>query len=227
MIASDTDQGGQVGRTSEFVAWLLRQQDRDDPVGDLARDIQRDIERHSFPRLSGVAGVRDWVRFCLYPRIQNSDVFRAFDEALAEYRTGEYRTWDKLKVLMAEHPTLNDFGIGHGSAHYSPNDSPEFKDLVLQTERDVLSGSMADVIWTVHWLRLNVEPIKTINRRHSSYGLKHLAEKFSPNLYLSNGVLIAAAMIVGYPFELDPPNAMFGMSERSLKRLHRAAARLR
>ena len=213
-------------RTSDFVAWLLCQQDRDDPVGDLARDIQRDIQRGKFPRLSGVAGVRDWVRFCLYPLIQKSDVFRSFDWALAEYRTGEYRTWDKLKALMDEHPTLNHFGIGHGSAHYSPNDSPEWRDSILQSEREMLGDCTADVTWTIGWLRLNVEPIKTINRRHSSYGLKHLAEKFSPNLYLSNGVFIAAAMIVGYPFELDPPNAMFGMSERSLKRLHRAAARL-
>ena len=214
-------------RTSDLVAWLLRQQDRDDPVGDLARDIQRDIERDSFPRLSGVAGVRNWVRFCLYPRIQNSNVFRSFDEALAEYRTGEYRTLDKLRALMDEHPTLNDFGIGYGSAHDRPDDSPEFKASILQTERHALLENVADVTWTIHWLRSNVEPIKTINRRHSSYGLKHLAEKFSPNLYLSNGVFIAAAMIVGYPFEVDPPNAMFGMSERSLKRLNRAAPRLR
>ena len=215
-----------MGNTSDFVAWLLRQQDRDDPVGDLARDIQRDIQRNRFALSSGVASVRDWVRFCLYPRTQNSNVFRSFDEAFAEYRTGEYRTLDKLKALMDEHPTLNDFGIGHGSAHDWPDDSPEFKASILQTERHALLDNVADVTWTIRWLRLNVEPIKTINRRHSSYGLKHLAEKFSPNLYLSNGVFIAAALLVGYPFELDPPNAMFGMSERSLKRLNRAAARL-
>jgi hypothetical protein len=108
----------------------------------------------------------------------------------------------------------------------SRNDSQEEKDLIFQAEREMLGDNMADLIWTIDWLRSNVEPIKTINRRHSSYGLKHLAEKFSPGGYLSNGVFIAAAMIVGYPFEVDPPNAMFGMSERSLKRLHRAAARL-
>ena len=196
-------------------------------MGDLARDIQRDIERRRFSLTSGVASVRKYVRVCLYPRTQNSNVWRSFDEAVAEYRTGEYRTLDKLKALMDEHPTLNDFGIGHGSAHDWPDDSPEFKASILQTERHALLDNVADVIWTVHWLRLNVEPIKTINRRHSSYGLKHLAERFSPNLYLSNGVFIAAAMIVGYPFKLDPPNAMFGMSERSIKQLSRAAARLR
>jgi hypothetical protein len=225
-----------VRRTSDFVAWLLRQQDRDDPVGDLAQDIQRDIQRNKFSRLSDVAGVRSWVRFRLYPLTQNSDVFRSFDEAFAEYRTGECRTWDKLRALMDEHPTLSHFGIGQSSDEWflsvSPewkeswNDSPEQKDRIFQAERRMLGDCTADVTWTIGWLRLNVEPIKTINRRHSSYGLKHLAEKFSPNLYLSNGVFIAAALIVGYPFKVDPPNAMFGMSERSIRRLHRAAARI-
>jgi uncharacterized protein YozE (UPF0346 family) len=209
-----------VRRTSDFVAWLLRQQDRDDPVGDFARDMQRDS---SFPLMADVDDVRDYV----YSLRRDAPV--PFSEAVAEYRTGEYRTWDKLNALMDEHPTLNHFGIGHCSALYSPNASPEWNDRILQGHREHLRVSIADVIWTVGWLRSNVEPIKTINRRHSSYGLKHLAELFRPTdyiCYLSNGVFIAAAMIVGYPFKLDPPNAMFGMSERSLKRLHRAAARL-
>ena len=200
-------------RTSDFVAWLLRQQDRDDPVGDFARDMQRDS---SFPLMADVDDVRDYV----YSLRRDAPV--PFSEAVAEYRTGEYRTWDKLNALMDEHPTLNHFGIGHCSALYSPNASPEWNDRILQGHREHLRVSIADVIWTVGWLRSNVEPIKTINRRHSSYGLKHLAELFRPTdyiCYLSNGVFIAAAMIVGYPFKLDPPNAMFGMSERSIKRL--------
>ena len=200
-----------MGNTSDFVAWLLRQQDRDDPVGDFARDVQRDS---SFPLMADVAGVSAYV----YSLRRDAPI--PLDEAVAEYRTGEYRTWDKLKALMAEHPTLNDFGIGHGSAEYS-NDSPEWR--ILQAKREILRARIPEVIWTVDWLRSNVEPIKTINRRHSSYGLKHLAQLFCPNGYLTNGVFIAAALLVGYPFEVDPPNAMFGMSERSIKRLHRAA----
>ena len=133
----------------------------------------------------------------------------------------------RLDALMAEHPTLSHSGIGHGSGEWRSDKSPEWRDRILQAEREMFRESIDDVIWTVDWLRSNVEPIKTINRRHSSYGLKHLAEKFSPNGYLSNGVLIAAAMIVGYPFKVDPPNVMFGMSQRSIKELSRAAARLR
>lgn len=210
-----------MSNTSDFVAWLIRQQDRDDPVGDIARDIQRDIQRDSsFPLMADVAGISAY----LYPLPQ--DAQRSFDEAVAEYRTGESRTWDKLKALMAEHPTLTHFGI-RSTGECFPDESPEWRDRILQAEREMFRDSTADVIWTIAWLRSNVEPIKTINRRHSSYGLKHLAEKFSPNGYLSNGVFIAAAMIVGYPFKVNPPNVMFGMSQRSIKELSRAAARLR
>ncbi len=74
--------------------------------------------------------------------------------------------------------------------------------------------------WTVRWLEDNIEPIKTVNRRHSSYGLKHIAEPHSPKRYLTNGVFIAAALIAGYPVMFDDtPNPSFGMSEKSIKAL--------
>jgi len=131
----------------------------------------------------------------------------------------------RLDALMAEQPFLNNFGIG---LYWRDESKPrEERARRLEELRQMLRDNVEDVRWAVEWLTLNVEPIQTINQRHSSYGLKHLAEKFSPNGYLSNGVLIAAAMIVGYPFKVNPPNVMFGMSQRSIKELSRAAARLR
>jgi hypothetical protein len=63
---------------------------------------------------------------------------------------------------------------------------------------------------------------KTINRRHSSYGLKHLAE---PEIgYVTNGAFIAAAVHCGFSFETypDSPNVCFGISEKSIKAKQRA-----
>ncbi|WP_327686452.1 hypothetical protein [Streptomyces sp. NBC_00467] len=37
--------------------------------------------------------------------------------------------------------------------------------------------------------------------------------------YLPNGVFIASALIVGYPFRYDQPNVRFGMSQRDLNKL--------
>jgi hypothetical protein len=52
-----------------------------------------------------------------------------------------------------------------------------------------------------------LEPIRSINRRHSSYGMKHVAERLTfslpgdvivPPRYVSNGQLIAAAIHAGF-----------------------------
>lgn len=59
--------------------------------------------------------------------------------------------------------------------------------------------------------------IKTINKRHSSYGLKHMAEKEIG--YVTNGVFIAAAIHCGYNVQVSPdgPNVSINISEKSLK----------
>lgn len=73
-------------------------------------------------------------------------------------------------------------------------------------------------------------PIRSINRKHSSYSLKHLAEKRAKKLsqidgenvdYITNGALILAMADAGFDFvhESDSPNVFFNVSERELKRL--------
>ncbi|MFJ9703434.1 hypothetical protein [Streptomyces fradiae] len=48
--------------------------------------------------------------------------------------------------------------------------------------------------------------------------MKHLIED-ATDLYMTNGVFIAAALIVGYPFRYAKPNVLFGMSRRDLNKL--------
>jgi hypothetical protein len=52
---------------------------------------------------------------------------------------------------------------------------------------------------------------KTMRRKHSSYGLKHEAERWS-GAYISNGAFIAAASLEGYTIERERPNACFSLS---------------
>ncbi len=71
------------------------------------------------------------------------------------------------------------------------------------------------------------DPIQSINKRHSSYGLKHLAERRAKRLsnnevnYISNGALILAMVDAGFRFvrEGDSPNVCFNVSERAIKRM--------
>jgi hypothetical protein len=78
------------------------------------------------------------------------------------------------------------------------------------------------------WIKTCCRPMKTINRKFSSYGLKHRAEDwgalmnkhFNTNIfepYVSNGAFIQAAKNLGYspyPVDFNNPNAYFRMAVR-------------
>lgn len=65
---------------------------------------------------------------------------------------------------------------------------------------------------------------KTVNRRHTSYGYKHMVELWSRNQkltcsYVCNGAFIVAAVALGVPFQvIDSVNVLFGFHERDLNR---------
>lgn len=180
---------------------LLKSLDHDTAARQRVATVLRDGEKISLQKAQHVvaveAGFANWKAL-----LDASDVER------------------RLAVVMTEEPLLNDFGIGLYSGHRRKPREERMR--ILAEDRQRLRDSLDDVEWTAEWLRSNVEPIKTINRRRSSYGLKHIAEKHSPRGYLTNGVFIAAAMVAEYPFRItDSPNPQFGMSEKSIKRLSR------
>ena len=69
------------------------------------------------------------------------------------------------------------------------------------------------------------EPIQTINKKHTSNGLKHIAERWAKKVscgeinYISNGNLILAMVDAGFRFQRDgnSPNVYFNVSERAIK----------
>ena len=129
----------------------------------------------------------------------------------------------RLVITMVKIPELNAHGVGL-YPHHARLPVPE-RDKFLADERSELRRSLDRVAATVEWLQKHIRSIKTINLNHTSYGLKHIAEKEIG--YIPNGVFVAAAIIAGYPYRLHKPNAAFGMSERSIresaKRVGRAA----
>lgn len=142
-----------------------------------------------------------------------------------------YRSWSALLVAperdrrlaaaMVEEPRLNANGMGPGA--YSGT---------LQERRDRFDRwrtelrSRADHVEKVRaWLVENVDPRKTVNPAAGSYSLKHIAEELLGE-YVSNGELIAAAIIAGYPYRREggsSPNVSFGMTAGSLKAARQAA----
>lgn len=181
---------------------LLKSLDRDDDARERVSAVLRDDGNVTLQKVQHVvaveAGFPSW-----------KDLLDAKD---VEHR---------LAIAMNEEPLLNDFGIGPYSGNRRKPREERLR--ILAEDRKKLRNSLDDVAWTVQWLESNIKPIKTINRRRSSYVLKHIAEKHSPKGYLTNGAFVAAAMIAGYPYKIsaDSPNPQFGMSEKSIKRLSR------
>ena len=69
--------------TIPFYRWLLKQQDRDDPIGDLAKDIQRD---KSFPiRTSSLQKLKDH----LITKSPCDEAIQALEEAHAEFKNNK------------------------------------------------------------------------------------------------------------------------------------------
>lgn len=73
----------------------------------------------------------------------------------------------------------------------------------------------------VDWINSNFDSIKSINERHTSYGLKHLFEN-NGGFYISNGAFKGAMLESG--FEAKDESALnwkFNVSEKSIKAIQK------
>jgi hypothetical protein len=124
-------------------------------------------------------------------------------------------TSEDIKAVIEKIPQLTDFGIGlyEQGRGLSPDERAE----EFRRHQQDLIDSAASCTLVCQWLA-NLEKTKTINERHSSYGLKHMAARAIG--YVTNGVFIAAAVHCGFPYRLHPesPNVCFGISERSIRK---------
>jgi hypothetical protein len=96
----------------------------------------------------------------------------------------------------------------HGLQPYDYREAPE------PFPEKYISGIIISRIWLRHFKKS-----KGINRAHSSYGLKHVAENWSGK-YVCNGALIAAAAGLGIqqiPVFPDSPNTYLAISYGSWK----------
>lgn len=73
----------------------------------------------------------------------------------------------------------------------------------------------------VEWINTNFDSIKSINERHTSYGLKHIFEN-NGGFYISNGAFKGAMLQCG--FEAKDESALnwkFNVSEKSIKAIQK------
>lgn len=118
-----------------------------------------------------------------------------------------------IEAVMAQAPQLTHFGFGVFDAHER---TPEQRKAELAKGRQEMltAGAVYEFTLAREFLARRGKRA-TINNSSSSYGLKHQAEHTCGE-YISNGMLIAAAIHLGFKIKRDGPNAYLNIaSERT------------
>ena len=123
-------------------------------------------------------------------------------------------TREKIEQALEKLPELTAYGVGifeHGrglSMQEAKKEATKYRENLLNDVKDFEK--------ICEWLKA-IEKTPTINTTHTSYELKHIAERHVG--YSTNGTFIAAAIYSDFTFKVETgsPNVMFGMSTKSLK----------
>jgi len=70
---------------------------------------------------------------------------------------------------------------------------------------------IAELDHIIKYIERWFDKTKTINKKRSSYGIKHTVERNIDN-YVSNGELIASMILCGYKYKQDGINCYFNVS---------------
>ncbi|MBM9622227.1 hypothetical protein ACFQ60_15290 [Streptomyces zhihengii] len=116
-------------------------------------------------------------------------------------------TQSDLDQLMTAHPTLTSEGYGRSTL------VPADKEPDLRAD---LASDLTSVQQAADWIGELGWTSATSDDSPSSYHLKHVMEE-ATGRYVTNGALIAAALLVGVPVKLDGLNPPIGVSPQSLR----------
>jgi hypothetical protein len=117
--------------------------------------------------------------------------------------------------ILTQEPRLNDYGFGFSPGYRTLAEREAYFHVCRETIRE--PRSLAQFIAARGWLR-QFPRLKSINRRTTSYGLKHVAAHDIG--YVTNGVFIAAAIAEGFVVQRagNGPNAWFNISAQAWAR---------
>jgi len=141
-----------------------------------------------------------------------------------------------IRNVMEAEPRLSHWGYGVGRPKRKPdgkweNAKEHHARFLVEREQLLSDGPVEEFLRSLVLVQL-IAPIKTINRRSRSYGLKHRAENLKCTYpcgttlgpaYVANGSLIVAAVHAGFTYKTflddlgyEDVNVAFNMSQTSL-----------
>lgn len=114
------------------------------------------------------------------------------------------KIYKKIEEILIKEPNLRYYGMWHNNVKYG--------------EKSHFFNHIKEIKIVIDYLK-DVKPIKTFNKKYSSYTLKHWVENANKNVYIANGVFILGALLASFKIEKTNrcPNVYFNMSNKSLK----------
>jgi hypothetical protein len=109
-----------------------------------------------------------------------------------------------MEQVVAKIPNLTDFGF----EERPDRDGPRGRAALFEPK------ALRAFAMTCAWLRCQTKT-KNVNRRLDSHFLAHLVRALTGNEAVTNGVLIAAAIVCGFQVERCGPNALLNISHRA------------
>ena len=115
----------------------------------------------------------------------------------------------EMKRILEQEPTLSDFG--YGLSDFDKTQEERVARFRENRESICESRSLAQFVLARGWLS-QFTKLRSLNKRGSSYGLKHVAAHDIG--YVTNVVFIAAAIAEGFSVQRigDSPNAWLNIS---------------
>lgn len=136
-------------------------------------------------------------------------------------KTTEAEAAELFAKAAAEIPALTYFGVGlFCEAEVRREHGTPYVHQKMAEGQAELGRRLNQVAIAADWIKLQV-PTTSINLRCTSYTYKHDVERWmlsqGEEVYVCNGAFIAAAIGLGFKYQLDGPNAYFNFSRKALK----------
>ena len=110
-------------------------------------------------------------------------------------------TTSAIAAVLLKLPELTPNGVGLYEDFSRKYMAPETRAEMLKVEQTRLLNDVAGFDAACSWLR-PLARIAIVNKKHTTYGLKHIMERADFG-YVSQGIFIAAAVHLGFVYKLD------------------------
>lgn len=128
-------------------------------------------------------------------------------------------TAQDVKHILNQYALLHNGGHGRSDEMRKISDSARFWEKMTEQRVMLLSAESVSRIQSAYdWIVGNLKRGHTKNRRHTSYGLKHIMQA-DGGVYVSNGEFIVAMCLAGFDMDYREYNPVFNTVRANVDRI--------